>query len=157
MAFLMVNRSMQIVDDLVYYFTCVNAVNADCYFMSCWRPRVSNCALCLWQWLVQMKGYLQIIFAVMCHIAWYGKELTECLWYCYMKQSMFATPPSKEDLVFIVGLQHLRGYLQIISSGHLFLQTDDKTWGPKMGCGASLTKLQYGENLDFLRCSMVRI
>ena len=35
---------------------------------------------------------LQIIFEVMCHIAWYGKELTECLWYCYMKQSMFATP-----------------------------------------------------------------
>ena len=28
----------------------------------------------------------------MCHIVWYGKELTECLWYCYMKQSMFATP-----------------------------------------------------------------
>ena len=44
-------------------------------------------------------------------------------------------------VVFIVGLQHLRGYLQIISSGHLFPQTDDITWGPKMGCSASLTKL----------------
>ena len=92
MAFLMVNRSMQIVDDLVYFFTCVNAVNADCYFMSCWRPRVSNCPLCLWQWLVQMKGYLQIIFAVMCNIGWRGKELTERLWSRYMAQSVFVIP-----------------------------------------------------------------
>ena len=29
--------------------------------------------------LQQMKGYLQIIFAVMCNIGWRGKELTERL------------------------------------------------------------------------------